>query len=407
MRNLVVHSIACGCLIVPLSFATAALATEPQPVDTRGQPVSTRGKPATSSPTDPRTNSAAMPEARSSEARRALELMRRHDLSLEEAIDAAEGHSNGQAVSAEHRLTGAGGNSPGAGTPVVEVVCVDKQNNVALVWIDMATGKVAGSRDLTRVSSLSNNSAWGTSIVKAQDIMGTNVKNSRGESLGEIEDLALDAERGRIAYAVLSFGGIMGINEKLFLVPWAALASQRGETFILDIPKERLTNAPGFDPRQWPNLADVEFARTIHTYYNQPPYWELSNDEVVTRNTTTVATLAPVYKASDFLGRNVVTARNENLGEIEDLAIDPHSGRIAYAVLSFGGFLGINDKLFAIPWSSLAHSMDGKCVLDVDKERLKNAPGFDKNQWPDMANPEWSRSVRDYYKQPSPDRPAR
>jgi sporulation protein YlmC with PRC-barrel domain len=301
-------------------------------------------------------------------------------------------------------MTGAGGNDSGANTPSVEIVCVDKQNNVSLVWIDMASGKVAGTRDMTRITSLGE-SAWGTSIVKAHDIIGKNVKNPRGESLGEIEDLAIDATRGRIAYAVLAFGGIMGINEKQFLVPWSSLASQRGDAFILDVPQERLKNAPGFDPKQWPNLADVELARTVHTYYNQPPYWELSDDEVV--RSTTVVTLAPVYKGSDFIGRKVINPQNENLGKIEDLAIDPHSGRIAYAVLSFGGFLGINDKLFAIPWSSLSHTADGKCVLDVDKERLKNAPGFDKSKWPDMANPEWSRSVQDFYRQPVSNRPAR
>ena len=74
------------------------------------------------------------------------------------------------------------------------------------------------------------------------------------------------------------------------------------------------------------------------------------------------------------------------------------SGRIAYAVLSFGGFLGLGDKLFAIPWSALELDTEDKCfILDTDVERLKEAPGFDKDHWPSMADERWATSIHDYY----------
>ena len=67
-------------------------------------------------------------------------------------------------------------------------------------------------------------------------------------------------------------------------------------------------------------------------------------------------------------------------------------------VLSFGGFLGMGEKLFAVPWSALVLDTKNKrFVLDVDKERLENAPGFDANDWPDMANDAWEKTVNDYY----------
>jgi hypothetical protein len=78
--------------------------------------------------------------------------------------------------------------------------------------------------------------------------------------------------------------------------------------------------------------------------------------------------------------------------------IDVPSGRVAYAVLSSGGFLGIGDKLFAIPWQALTLDTDNECfVLDVDKERLENAPGFDKDHWPSMADQRWASDLHTYY----------
>jgi hypothetical protein len=78
--------------------------------------------------------------------------------------------------------------------------------------------------------------------------------------------------------------------------------------------------------------------------------------------------------------------------------LDVPSGRVAYAVLSSGGFLGIGDKLFAIPWSALTLDADNKCfILNIDKERLKNAPGFDKDHWPSMADQRWATEVHSYY----------
>ena len=78
--------------------------------------------------------------------------------------------------------------------------------------------------------------------------------------------------------------------------------------------------------------------------------------------------------------------------------LDVRSGRIAYAVLEASGFLGIGEKFFAIPWRALTLDTDEKAfILDVDKERLKNAPGFDKNHWPSMADRTWASEVHSYH----------
>lgn len=109
----------------------------------------------------------------------------------------------------------------------------------------------------------------------------------------------------------------------------------------------------------------------------------------------------PEIMAADTLeGDDVVNAQGEDLGKIKDIMIDVQSGRVAYAVLSSGGFLGIGDKYHAIPWGALTLDADRKCfILDVDKERLQAAPGFDKDNWPTMADLTWATEVHQYYGQ--------
>lgn len=105
-----------------------------------------------------------------------------------------------------------------------------------------------------------------------------------------------------------------------------------------------------------------------------------------------------VLSASSLKGDTVVNAKDESLGTIEELMINLDKGCIAYAVLSFGGFLGMGDKLFAIPWSALTlDTVEKRFVLDVEKEKLERAPGFDKSDWPNMADRNWETSVYSYY----------
>ena len=107
-----------------------------------------------------------------------------------------------------------------------------------------------------------------------------------------------------------------------------------------------------------------------------------------------------VLSATTMIGEKVVNTAGEHLGNIKELMIDLDDGLIAYAVLSFGGFLGMGDKLFAIPWEALTvDSESHTLILEVDKEVLKNAPGFDKDNWPDNAKYEagWLLGVYEYY----------
>ena len=114
--------------------------------------------------------------------------------------------------------------------------------------------------------------------------------------------------------------------------------------------------------------------------------------------TATMERTPTVMAADTLTGDKVVNFQKEDLGKIEHLMIDLERGRIAYAVLSFGGFLGMGDKLFAIPWSALAlDTVEKRFILNVEKELLKHAPGFDKDHWPNMADRTWGAEVATYY----------
>jgi hypothetical protein len=105
-----------------------------------------------------------------------------------------------------------------------------------------------------------------------------------------------------------------------------------------------------------------------------------------------------VLSATTLSKDSVRNRLNEDVGSIKVIMLDVPSGRVAYAVLSVGGFLGIGDRYFAIPWESLTLDEDRQCfVLDVDKKRLENAPGFDKTNWPDMADTSWGQGVHKYW----------
>ena len=107
----------------------------------------------------------------------------------------------------------------------------------------------------------------------------------------------------------------------------------------------------------------------------------------------------PELMGADTLsGNDVYNQKDEDLGDIKEIMLNMRTGKISYAVLSYGGFLSLGEKLFAVPWEALKLDTENKrFVLNVDRERLSEAPGFDKGKWPNMADPAWSSTIHSYY----------
>jgi sporulation protein YlmC with PRC-barrel domain len=246
-------------------------------------------------------------------------------------------------------------------------------------------------------------------ICRSTKLVGTNVKNTKGEKIGEIDDLVIDKSEGVVAFGVLSFGGFLGMGEKLFAIPFSAVNKTKdGDTIVMDISKEQLESAPSFKKDAWPEF-DRAYGTKVYEHYKTTPYWSNRDDKAAQNPLPTP--LPPdaldkqplrdrgMVRATKAIGMDVEDAEGKNLGDVDDLVIDDGSGRVVYAVLSFGGFLGMGDKLFAIPWHALKPSAKdtNKLMLDVPKDKLKNAPGFDKKSWPNMADQRWGLDVHKFY----------
>jgi sporulation protein YlmC with PRC-barrel domain len=116
---------------------------------------------------------------------------------------------------------------------------------------------------------------FSNSPIKASTIIGTNVVNPKGDSLGDIKEVVIDPRSGRVAYVVVAFGGFLSMGEKLFAIPYSAFDYNvtKGE-YVLHVARERLEAAPGFDADHWPLLSDEKWNREVHKYYERSPYWE-------------------------------------------------------------------------------------------------------------------------------------
>ncbi|NKJ49362.1 photosystem reaction center subunit H [Burkholderia sp. SG-MS1] len=121
----------------------------------------------------------------------------------------------------------------------------------------------------------------GPDVMAAATLDGNKVRSSDGEDLGKISDIMLDVRGGRIAYAVLTAGGFLGMGGTLHAIPWSALTLDTDEKcFRLDATAERVKSAPGFDKDHWPAMADQQWGAAVHQFYGREPYWQATREVV-------------------------------------------------------------------------------------------------------------------------------
>ncbi|HRX86804.1 MAG TPA: PRC-barrel domain-containing protein [Phycisphaerae bacterium] len=242
---------------------------------------------------------------------------------------------------------------------------------------------------------------------RGSKLIGADVKNNAGKDLGEIKDIVVDPQSGRVAYAVLQFGGFLGMGDKLFAIPWHSLTIESNDLVKLDIDKSQLKESTGFDQDHWPNMADQKWATETHRRFNQKPYWETGVNEVGVNtgnadnsmNNERVRAL-PVCKLSDIIGHDIENNMDKDLGDINDVVLDSNRGQIAYAVLGVGGFIGIGEDLVAVPWDKLDVRIandDTTVRLAMTEKELKDGPHFSKDKWPNADDKDYMIRVYTYY----------
>lgn len=111
-------------------------------------------------------------------------------------------------------------------------------------------------------------------LIGADRVDGTAVYNAAGERLGDIHDVMIDKVSGRVAYAIMSFGGFLGIGEKYHPLPWNVLkySTEQGG-YVVNLSKDQLEGGPSYDEGDDPAWGDRDYEKKLHDYYGLPPYW--------------------------------------------------------------------------------------------------------------------------------------
>ena len=228
-------------------------------------------------------------------------------------------------------------------------------------------------------------------VARASKLIGAEVTNPQGENLGEIKDLIVDVRNGTTHYAVLSFGGILGIGDKLFAYPVRMLRWGPGkDELILDVDRARLEKAPGFASDNWPDWSVDSYRRAVDDYF---------------KTDNSVAGPAPqLMRASELIGTEVQDTRKDDVGEIKDVIVSLGNGKVLYVVLNLESnkAWSLDHKLMPLPMSALQLSADrkGRAVITETVANLDKRRAFDDKDWPDLNDAAYRRGMESYLAAP-------
>ena len=277
-------------------------------------------------------------------------------------------------------------------------------------------------------------------VRRLEKIASGDVYDNKGEKVGNIKGIVVDTGRGRIGYAVLSFGGFAAIGDKNFAIPWSALHKkiEAGDTdkviYSMNVDENRLKNAKGFDENNWPDMADTTWARETHSKWDASPYWDDRDDtdvsvragpegvDVDVRDRDREPRLegmpiAPGEKgvmvtASDLVGHAVLDQSGKDIAELETVMVDVNSGKLAYGIVQVNKAPDFEkDYMHPVPWQLLhvkatneadargkvLRGADGfQVTLNTPVDKLKSGPKFAEREWPNMTQ-SWGEQVYSAY----------
>lgn len=209
------------------------------------------------------------------------------------------------------------------------------------------------------------------SFSKASELIGLPVKAKGGEKIGDIRNLAINTDNGRIRYAIVDNG-----SGTLYPMPMPALkfAANRAAATI-DTTTDRMKDAPTFKPEGWNTIGDTKWGAIVYQFYGIKKNAEDDKDR------------PDFVPAAAVMGGKVETRKGEGLGSVKNIMVDTEKNVVAYAVLDFGR----DAKLFAVPWQSMTVKDGGKKIVirGVDRDDLKDSPGFANNRWPTYKDLNW------------------
>lgn len=244
---------------------------------------------------------------------------------------------------------------------------------------------------------------------RVSQLLSCPITNAREENLGDVKDIVLANDNTTIAYVVVEFGGFLGMGSKYFAMPWRLIHATRNSSdqkprIKLAVDQDMLKAAPGFDKTDWPDMADMGWARQVDEFYrtrvpasegapmsNRPfgesTRWRDSDGRTHDANRKQLHS----RRVSEMIGMDVVDARNESIAKVDDLVLHAERAQIEGAALSFGGVIGIGKHHALVPidsltpqWTKGAMVFGFSCTA-ADLEAMA-LPG---GEWPSLDSDEW------------------
>ncbi len=224
----------------------------------------------------------------------------------------------------------------------------------------------------------------------ASDVYGKQVMSSDNQKVGNLNNLIIDFESGRILYATIGTSqGKVAVAPEIF----TQTPGPKDTTVRANVTKQKIDGAPKFNESDnSASLGNAGFISQVYQYFGQSPWWQGSSQPA------NVGSFHNVHKANEAVGMNVVNVNNTPLAKVHNIVIDLPAGRVLYVVLEPDSNLGLGNNLYVLPPQALTLSSDQKnLVSGIDKAKLAAAPHFQKGKWPNVADRSFASQVYQYF----------
>lgn len=271
---------------------------------------------------------------------------------------------------------------------------------IPLALLAFSMSMVTPAQDKERPTASGRPSAYAQAglDVRASKLIGTDIWTTGGENIGKARDLIVDLGTEQVAYVVVSHGGALGVGSRQYGFPMR-LFKPGGDDgrLVLDVDREKLANAPGFDRSRWFDLTDSRYRREVERYFGP-------NGTAIPQAGEQIA------RASELIGKKVNDRQGAKAGKIEDLVINPKTARVRYIVLDADKVWSPDARLVALPVGAfrVPDRKSRHLVLDMPREDVAAARSFEKNAWPDLNARSFRREVDAFlarYKSEKSERP--
>jgi sporulation protein YlmC with PRC-barrel domain len=238
-------------------------------------------------------------------------------------------------------------------------------------------------------------------IRKVSSLLKSEVLNRANEKIASVSDLILLPD-GKIQYAILGVGGVVGIGTKYTAIPWKRLDVKHvhGKWAVsLDMTRDRLDQAPMLQDDHYRELANPQWVARVRDFFGDKG--AAADAQSTDAESGSAATPQTVWRASKVLDASLRNPRDESLGKVEDLLLD-RDDRAAFAIIGHGGVLGIGESYIAVPWSKLRLSQKPEstsltAVIDTTRDQLEKAPLVKGSTYETMLAPGFTEQVYRFF----------